>query len=154
MSYVNKWRADAEKALRLGRNITQHKMMESRHTLHHWAKSSTSGVWFISLDGKSVDFLYAYQSIKLDRSGKQHKAAEAMAFNFTKDKEAGNPGRIVGVMRGVFFDHLLPNLKFVVTDFMYTPDGRDWFDAEYETDLPPVFRLPRDGFHAISFFCC
>ncbi len=132
MGYVNKWKSEAEKALRIGRNITQHKMKEARYVLHRWAKSSASGVWFITLDGKSVDFIYAYQSIRLDKSGK-HKAAEALAFNFTKNKEPLDPGRIVGVMRGIFFDHLLPDLKFVVTDFMYTPDGLDWFGAEYET---------------------
>jgi hypothetical protein len=124
MQYVNKWKADAEKALRLARNITLHKLEPEyqESTLYHWAKSSTSGVWFISLDGKSVDYLYAYQSIRLDNSG-QHKAAEALAYLF-------NPS-VRGVTKGVFFNHLLPSQKFVVTDFMYTPDGHRWFEAEY-----------------------
>ncbi len=127
MGYVNKWKAEAENSLRVGSNVTRHKLDPEDvddyiSNLYHWAKSSVSGVWFISRDGISIDYLYAYQSIRLDKSGK-HKAAEALAYLF-------NPS-VRGVTRGVFFNHLLPDLKFVVTDFMYTPDGHRWFESEY-----------------------
>jgi hypothetical protein len=122
MQYVNTWKADAEKALRLGRGLTEHPLRNRTYPVYHWAKSASSGVWFISLDRKSVDYLYAYQSIRLDNSG-QHKAAEALAYLFNPDMR--------GVTEKIFFDHLLPGQTFVVTDFMYTPDGRRWFEAQY-----------------------
>lgn len=120
LGYVNGWKLEAEKALRLGRHITQYEMDSRSAVLFHWAKSSVSGVWFIALDGKSVDYLYAYQSIKLEGI---HRASEALAYLFTDD--------VRGVTKEVFFDRLLPNQKFVVTDSIYTPDGHRWFKTEY-----------------------
>lgn len=127
MDYVNGWKQDAEKALRLGRHLTPHPMQSRPTTLYHWAKSSVSGVWFIAEDGKSVDYLYAYQSIRLEGV---HRASEALAYVFNADADMGSSG-IRGVTKEIFFDYLLTDQKFVVTDSIYTPDGKRWFQAEY-----------------------
>jgi len=121
IEYVNKWRNDAEKALRIGRHVSIHDIKNRDFKVYHWRKSSVSGVWFVAIDGKTVDFLYAYQSLRLNEV---HRASEALAYSF-------NPEQVAGVIGKVFFDHLLPNLKFVVTDSLYTPDGHRWFLAEY-----------------------
>lgn len=120
MKYVMEWKASTEKALRIGRGVTKHTLEDRTFPVYHWAKSSVSGVWFISLDGENVDYLYSYQSLLL---GGNHKASEALAYLFNTD--------VRGVTRAVFFNHLLPQQKFVVTDFIYTPDGHRWFQAEY-----------------------
>lgn len=120
MAYVNKWKALAEKSLRIKRNVSTHNLRYRDYPLYHWKKSSVSGVWFIAIDGKTVDYLYAYESLRLEGI---HKASEALAYLFNED--------VSGVTERVFFEHLLPDLKFVVTDSIYTPLGHRWFRAEY-----------------------
>jgi len=123
MQYVNKWKQETEQALLLNSCITLHKLEPeyAEETLYHWAKSTVSGVWFISQDGKTVDYLYAYQRILLN--GKIRTSALPYLFN----------PLVRGVTKGIFFNHLLPDQKFVVTDFIYTPDSYRWFDCEYIT---------------------
>ena len=119
LAYVNKWKVYAEKYLAKG-TISPVEMPGTKYPLYHIKKSAVSGVWVISLDGKTVDYIYAYSSFRL--KGK-HKASEALAYLF-------NP-QVRGVTKEVFFDFLLPELTFVVTDSVYTPDGHKWFQAEY-----------------------
>ena len=120
MDYVNKWKRETEGALKRNNHISSHKLENRNFPLLHWERSANTGVWFVSVDGKSLDYLYAYKSISL---GKKPRAAEALAYVFTPN------GR--GLMPKVFYNHLLPYSKFVVTDYMYTPKVHDWFEAEY-----------------------
>jgi len=118
--YVEGWRKYAASALK-NANLTPIKMQTMPYLLYHKRKSNTAGVWFISQDGITIDYLYAYQSVQIKG---QPKASEALAFRFAK--------RFVrGVTKEIFFDHMLPDLRFIVTDSMYTPDGLGWFEAEY-----------------------
>lgn len=122
MTYVNKWKLRAERYLKHGepKPIKMPSRPLDTYKLYHYQKSGSSGVWFIVNKRNEIGFLYAYQSVKI---GDIHQAAEALAYTFDKS--------LRGYIRDVFFDHLLPNSKFVVTDFMYTPDGHKWFEAEY-----------------------
>jgi len=111
MQYVDNLKQETEQALLLNSCITLHKLEPeyAAETLYHWGKSTVSGVWFISLDGKTIDYLYAYQRILLN--GKIRTSALPYLFN----------PHVRGVTKGIFFNHLLPDQKFVVTDFIYTP---------------------------------
>ena len=122
-AYVDNWRRYAERALRGWKkdNVLSPVVRKStKFTLYHKKKSNTSGVWFLSEDAKKIDFLYAYSSAPI--FGKPH-SVEALAYRFSEYTR--------GQIRDVFFDYLLPNSGFVVTDSQYTDDGHRWFQAEY-----------------------
>lgn len=119
MKYVETWRKRAEYALRRN-SVTKVKLTTHPIPLYLYKRSTNSGVWFASTDGQSVDYLYAYQQLKVSN---HPRAAEALAYLFNPD--------VRGLTREVFFDFLLPDRKFVVTDSMYTEDGKRWFEAQY-----------------------
>lgn len=126
--YVNRWKNEAEIALKTNRNITQITRYKSPGAnLFHWKKSSVSGVWFFSRDNISIKYLYAYQGLQLNGIP---KAAEALPYIFYNDSLEHDQVR--GVTRTVFFDHILPDQKFVVTDSIYTQDNKRWFDTMYD----------------------
>jgi len=118
-SHVEKKRVEAQQALKRGHRISTSRMFTG-DLLHHYQKSGTSGTFFVADPEGNIDFLYAYQSIKME--GKP-RAAEALAYRFTPAAK--------GLIREIFFNHLLPYCKFVVTDYAYTPLGHEWFTGQY-----------------------
>lgn len=121
--YVEKKRIEAVQALRRGYHISS-SLLGLGDTLHHYQKSNTSGTFFVADPDGTINFLYAYQSIKIE--GKP-RAAEALAYRFNF--------RGKGLIREIFFNHLLPQCKFVVTDYAYTTLGQEWFDTQYHQAL-------------------
>ena len=134
LRFVIKWKNIAEKSLRMKKALLTPET-ELVYPLYHYQTSSVAGVWFISIDGVHVDYFYMYKSIKLAglEEHKVFKAAEALGFLFND--------QVVGVTRSVFFDHLLPSQKFVVTDSMYTPDGHRWFKAQYNLAFARKYKV-------------
>lgn len=124
MAYVNKWRKLATDAKKRG-SVKAHLLSPSDElnptVLYHYKKSGSSGVWFFWDNvNQVVTYLYAYTSISL---AQKPRACEALAYLFDTS--------VRGFTKEVFFDYLLPDQKFVVTDSQYTPDGKRWFEAEY-----------------------
>lgn len=117
-AYVAKWRKFAKERLKFG-TVSIHKIKGQPYRLYS-ATRQGRGVFFISQDGKTIDYLYGYQVVSV--KGKA-SAYEALAYRFNPDVKT--------VSLRVFFDHLLPELKFVVTDSLYTPEGYDWFRKQY-----------------------
>ena len=120
MTLVEEWKRTAANALS-HKELVKIPLTDSSLDFYHYEKSSMTGVFFAAHDGK-IAYLYSYTKCKV---AENVKAAEALAYVF--DPEAR------GIMKQVFFDHLLPHLKFVVTDYLYTPQGKAWFEAEYNT---------------------
>ena len=122
MDYVNKWKKFALSGLECGKLEPVH--MPARpfdsNKLYHYLKSGSSGVWFLVNRKREIAFLYSYQSVDISR---EPQAAEALAYLFDEHTR--------GYIRDVFFDHLLPYSKFVITDFIFTPQCHRWFQAEY-----------------------
>lgn len=86
-----------------------------------WYKqSSERGVFFISRSMKTVDLLYAYQTVTVQ--SRKH-VAEAFMANFES--------ATAGLMLPVFFEVVLPIFKFVVTDFVYSTKGHQQFELFY-----------------------
>lgn len=126
IAYVNKWKKAAENHLKY-KKPSPIEGFTTSYPLYHLATSNTRGVWYISEDGKTIDYLYAYQSIKLQKP----KAAEALAYLFSPGGGPNYELGVRGVTRDIFFNYLLPQQKFVVTDSIYTPDGYRWFQSQY-----------------------
>ena len=79
----------------------------------------TQGTWF-TVDSKgAVEFVYYFQSFKLDSV----VASEALAYRWGYE--------VPFVLKDVFFVHMLPSLKFIITDSEYTPSGARWFRNQY-----------------------
>lgn len=121
MTYVESLRKEAMSAWKRRSQTTkvsQHRLTDSHFELFLFRKSAKSGIYFVIHENK-VGFLYAYQAATLPNpdgsSPKFASAAEALAFSFDEN--------VVGVIKNIFFDFLLPAQKFVVTDSIYTPTG-------------------------------
>ena len=122
IKYIDYWKQEALSAYR-NKSLTPIALKERDLAFYHYKKSALNGVLFVmSLDNTEIAYLYAYE--KCTVAGKP-KAAEALAYTFKMEAR--------GLMKEVFFDHLLPYVGFIVTDSMYTPDGKKWFEAEYAT---------------------
>jgi hypothetical protein len=75
-------------------------------------------------DTKLVSFVYYYRSLNAP-GFPSNLAAESLAFTFSKG--FGNRGVLVNI----FFDHLLQERKFVLTDAEYTSDGERYWNIQY-----------------------
>jgi hypothetical protein len=120
VQYVERWKNFAISKLS-NAELLSRKLKDSAHKVYHAKKSKTAGVFFISDDGVTIDYLYAYQPVKLEDGT---TASEALAFNFNT--------RVRGVTREIFFGCLMKEFKLVVTDSLYTPDGLSWFESIYD----------------------
>ena len=120
MAYVNGGTTKALNAYRY-KHLTKIALKDSSLAFYHYKQSSLTGVFFaMSKDLTDVAYLYSYTRCVI---GGKPKAAEALAYRFLPEA--------YGLMKEAFFSHLLPIVGFVVTDYMYTPDGHKWFMAEY-----------------------
>lgn len=88
--YVNKKKVEAETALRKGKAGTRISTIDG-YPLYHYRLGRISGIWFISQDGKTVDYLYAYQGVNL-KSPVGQKASEALAYLNHLDCALGDIG--------------------------------------------------------------
>lgn len=116
-SYVEEWKKFAETQLKLG--TLRILRTKDKWSLYHVTKKGR-GAFFVSEDRKTVDYLYGYRTLKL--KGK-NQAYEALAYKF-------NP-MVGGIAKEIFFNFMLPELKFIVTDSIYTPKGHDVFQNQY-----------------------
>lgn len=123
MQYVEKWKRKALSAYK-HKALTPRRLRSTNLPLYH-AKIGAGGVYFV-MNKDELVYMYAYTMTTIPVHGAPNKvAAEALAYVF--DDEGS------GLMKEVFFDHLLHDLRFVVTDYIYTPKGRTWFVAQYRT---------------------
>lgn len=99
--------------------------------VYHWATQANGeqGMYFATEDHKSVDFMYYYTSITLQHP-KRSRVAEALAFRFNEHALYTR-----GLLPILFFEHLLPTAKAVVTDSIYSDDGKGWFIPQYRQAL-------------------
>ena len=132
--FVRKWKRACENILRNGMNSSRVTELDipgvSKTALgkvYHWEKKTGNeeGMYFASENGKSVDFLYYYCKVRILHLEKK-AVAEALAFRFNE-----NALYTRGLLPILFFDFLLPRVKFVVTDSVYSMDGQRWFYPQY-----------------------
>ena len=90
------------------------------HHIFLFKRNVSSGVFFISNDHHTIDYLYAYESVVVQ---KHRRAVEALLYNFHPTTK--------GASNEVFFEWMLPEFKFIVTDSVYTPSGKKWFEHQY-----------------------
>jgi len=119
-SFVRKWRSLAEKALIQKPNMPWFQMLDSEDHIFLFKRNASSGVFFVSNDHKKVEYIHVYENVTV----KGHrKAAEALLYNFGATTKK--------LSDEIFFEWMLPEFKFIVTDGTYTPSGQSWFVHQY-----------------------